>query len=915
MAMERRVDPDALLEVSRREEKGKLTVFLGAAAGVGKTYAMLESAHERLSESTDVVVGWVETHGRQETAALLEGLPVVSPRSIEYHGRTFQEMDLDALLARHPELALVDELAHSNIPGSRHARRYQDVEELLNAGVNVFVTLNIQHIESLNDVVARITGVRVHETVPDRLLEKADQIQLIDIPPEELLQRLQEGKVYVPEQAEQAVQKFFRPGNINALRELALRHTAERVDNQLRQYMRVHAISGPWPAGERVMACVSASPFSAQVIRTARRMAANLKADLLVAYVERVDRLSNDEEQEQLQSNLRLAEGLGAEVIHLSGDDVAAELLYLARRKNVTQLVVGKALHSPIRQLWRGSLVDRIIRGSTGIGVHIVPDMPRQRAVTRRPARGIYEANAPSAAYLGYVETLATVAVTGLFSWIFARPLGITNIALLFLLPVLYAATRQSKIPAILASLLGVLAFDFLFIPPRLSFTVQDVRYLLSFAIFVIIGMTTATLATRLRRQVEHTRKHAAMTESLYGLSRSIAAVNDTNQVIREVANCVAETVQGGVAIYLPARTGRLEQQVIIGRDAFRLSSENELAVATWVFEHGQTAGKTTDTLSGATGLHLPLKSESRTLGVLAVALDTPGQIPAEQRQLLEAVANLTALALTRLQFASEASRVLQLAESERLRSTVLNSISHDLRTPLASIIGAATGLLDDEGLYDDSGRESLLLTIKDEAIRMNTLVNNLLDMTRLESGALRIKKDWCDIQEIIGVALRRCHDILEGRPIAIDIPPGLLLVSADFGLIEQVLVNLLDNAVKYSPKDTAISLRVFRERDEIQVEVADRGPGLPAEDVRRVFEKFSRSDAVRHISGTGLGLSICRGFIEAHGGRIWAANRPGGGAVFAFTLPNSAEQPPNVPAAREGDEGDGKQQTPDSDH
>lgn len=876
---------------------------------------MLESAHERLSESTNVVVGWVETHGRQETASLLEGLPIVPPRSIEYRGRTFQEMDLDALLARRPELVLVDELAHSNIPGSRHARRYQDVEELLNAGINVFTTLNIQHIESLNDVVTRITGVRVHETVPDRLLEKADQIQLIDIPPEELLQRLHEGKVYVPAQAEQAIQKFFRPGNINALRELALRHTAERVDSQLRQYMRIHAISGPWPAGERVMACVSASPFSAQVIRTARRMATNLKADLLVAYVERVDRLSNDEEQEQLQSNLRLAEELGAEVIRLSGDDVAAELLHLARRKNVTQLVVGKTPHHPFRQLWRGSAVDRIIRDSAGIGVHIVPGNPREHTASRYPVRSPSGTRVRPSVYLAYLETLATVTATGLISWKLEEPLGITNIALLFLLPVLYAATRRSKIQAIFASLLGVIVFDFFFVPPRLSFTVQDVRYLLSFAIFVLIGMTTATLATRLRRQVDNTRKHAAMTESLYGLSRSIAAVNDTNQVIREVANCVAETTQGGVAIYLPTETGRLEQQVVMGPDASRLSSENELAVAAWVFEHGQAAGKTTDTLSGAAGLHVPLKSERRTLGVLAVALDTPEQIPAERRQLLEATANLTALALTRLQFAAEASRVMQLAESERLRSTLFNSISHDLRTPLASIIGSATGLLDDAGLYDNSGRESLLLTIKDEAIRMNRLVNNLLDMTRLESGALRINKDWCEMQEVIEVALRRCHDILGDRPVTIDIPPDLPLVSADFGLIEQVLVNLFDNAVKYSPKDTAISLRVFRERDEIQVEVADRGPGLPAEDVRRVFEKFSRSDAVRHISGTGLGLSICRGFIEAHGGRIWAANRPGGGAVFAFTLPNSAEQPPNVPAAREGDEGDGKQQTPDSDH
>lgn len=894
----RRPDPDDLLAEAKAENRGWLTVFLGAAAGVGKTYAMLGAAHERQADGVEVVIAWVETHGRQETEALVKGLPLIPPREMAYRGKVFREMDLDAVLQRRPQLALVDELAHTNIPGSRHTRRYQDVEELLAAGINVYTSLNIQHLESLNDIVAQITGVKVQETVPDRLLEEADQVQLIDLPPEELIERLREGKVYVPHQAEKAMQKFFRPGNINALRELALRHTAQRVEGQLDRYMRVHGIAGPWPAGERVMACVSPSPFSAQVIRAARRIAAGLRAEWLAVYVETPGcPPAADARRDQLSRNLHLAEELGAEVITLTGDDAAAELLDLAHRKNVTQIVIGKPLHPRWQEMWRGSLVDKVIRGSQGIGVHLIPGKAAPRVERPPRAAGWRRPGPPSRPYAGAVITVMLVTV---LDKMLQPAFDLINIALLFLLPVLFAAARWGRGPSILAAILGVVAFDFFFIPPVFSFTVADLRYLLSFAVFLGVAVITGTLATRLKAQAENARYREKRTAALYALSRKMAVATSLEDLLKTVVQTVAETIDGAAVVFMPGTGDGLAARAAAPSRPEAWLDDKENAVAKWVFNHGQLAGRGTDTLAGAEGLYLPLKAEENNLGVLGVKLRYPERhLAPEQRRLLEAFANLAALAILRLQLAAEAQQARCLAASEKLRTALFNSISHDLRTPLASITAAVTGLLEGEGVYQPEARQALLQTIKEGARRLNRMVGNLLDMARLESGMMQLNREWCDVEDLIGVVLGQLQEPLQGRPVPVAIPPDLPLVRADFTLLEQVLINLLENALKYSPQGSPIDITVRREDKELQVAVVDRGAGIPADDRERVFDKFYRLHSPRHVSGTGLGLSICKGIIEAHGGRIWAAPRPGGGSVFTFSLPLAEQLPAQIPLTR----------------
>lgn len=896
MEKEHRPDPEALLESIEQEKRGRLTVFLGAAAGVGKTYAMLEAAQERLKEGVDVVVGWVETHGRAETEALLEGLPIVPPRRLIYRGKEFLEMDLDALLSRRPALALVDELAHTNIPGSRHAKRYQDVEELLNAGIDVYTTLNIQHLESLNDIVAQITGIRVRETVPDRILETAE-IQLIDVPPEELILRFKEGKVYVPEMAEEALRRFFRPGNINALRELALRYAARRVDRQLENYMRAHGIPGPWPAGERVMVCVSPSPFSARLIRVARRMAEGLEAEWLAVYVDTPGRFpSREEEKERLAKNLRLAEELGAETITLSGEDVAEEILELARKRNVTHIVIGKPLHSRFWELIHGSVVDKVIRHSQGISVHVIPgkyqplDKSYFPSITR-PLSWTFYAGALGAALI----------VAGFCVW-WRYSLGLVNIAMLFLLPVLFSAVRWGVGPAVVAAIGGFLLFDILFVPPTGSFSVSDLRYIISFIIFVLVALFTGTLSNRLKAEVKSCRERGDRLAALYSLSRDIAAVAELEPLLEKITQKVAETLERPVALLLPDKEGKLQISASSRDYEKNFWDENERAVATWVFKNGHKAGRGTDTLSGAGGLYLPLQAGEGVQGVLGISLkgSLKGLQP-EQLRLAEAFAGLAALAITRLKLQREAQEARFLAESERLRSALFNSLSHDLRTPLASIIGAVTSLLEGDKVFDAATRRELLQTIKQEASRMNRFVSNLLDMARLESGLLKLRQEWVDIEDVIGVATSRLGEALKSRPLTIKVDPHLPLIKADFLLIEQVLVNLLDNALKYSPPGSEILLTVSCKDGWMEIAVSNKGPRLSSEDLERIFDKFYRLPTSPAVGGTGLGLAICKGIVEAHGGRIWASNHPEG-LTITFTLPLPGTGPGEIPPARVGE-------------
>lgn len=876
-----RVDPDALLNsLKNQENRGKLTVFLGAMAGVGKTYSMLRVAKDRLSDGVNIVIGLVETHGRSETKNMAEGLPMVPPLQTEYRGKTFWEMDLDTLLNLHPQVVLVDELAHSNIPGSRHAKRYQDVEELLESGIDVYTTINIQHMESLNDIVARITGVTVQETVPDRILEKAFQIQLVDIPSEELVQRLQEGKIYLAGQAQKALNKFFRLGNINALRELALRYTAQRVDQQLANYMQAHAIVGPWPVQERIMVCISANPEAGQLIRAARRLAARLQGEWLAVYVETPRRLPvSQEEKEALAKNLRLAEDLGADTITVMGSDVAEEVLEIAKNRNVSQIVIGKPVHTKLWEWIHGSVADKLINKSEGITIHVIPSKAKTTALLG-PVKNIIPKNYSFFPWLSIalMEGLVTAISSLLHSF-----LGPVNIVLIYLVPILISALRWGVAPAIAASFLGIIIFDFFFISPVLSFTVGDLRYVVSFIIFLLVAVLMGNISSRLHMQIGNARRREKSTHALYSLSKDMAAIDDLTTLVGTVRQRIRESIEGEIVIFLPDEKNKL----IIACPQNDFMEQNEQAVAAWVFDNGQIAGRGTSTLAGALSLYFPLKTEQKTIGVLGTKA-LSGEFLPEEKHLLEAFANLAAMAINRIKLAKQAKETELLAESERLHTALFDSLSHDLRTPLASIIGAVSGLIEGEDIYNTNERRELLSNIQHGANRMNILVNNLLDMARLESGRLQLNLEWCDIQDILGVAIQRLGDYLKKRNLQIEVAEDLPLIKADYVLIEQVLLNLLENALKYSPEKSVLQISVKRKDKQILVKVTNQGSNIPENQLEQIFDKFYRLPDSQKISGSGLGLTICKGIIEAHKGKIWADNQGEDTITFSFTLPLS---------------------------
>ena len=910
MEKEKRIDPDELLASLEKEGLGKLTIFLGAAAGVGKTYAMLEAAGEKLSEGMDVVVGLVETHGRAETDAMLKDLLVIPTKCLDYKGKAFCEMDLDGILSRCPEIVLVDELAHTNVIGSRHKKRFQDVQELLAAGIDVYTTLNIQHLETLNDIVAQITGVTVRETVPDKILETASQIKLIDIPPEELIQRLKDGKVYIAGQATEALKKFFRPGNISALRELALRYTAQRVDRQLESYMRVHGIAGPWPTGEKVLVCISSSPFSAKLIRVAKRMASSQNAEWLAVHVEPNLHLSKNEAQrDSLAKNIRLAETLGAEIMGLTGDNIAEEILELARKRNVSQIIIGKPDHSRFWDMVHRSVVDKVIRRSQGISIHVIPGSQQEVEQSRKSAgatvnhQGTNSQQLRTISVIPYIASMLMMILMYLIITPISSYLGVVNISMLFLLPVLFSAARWGRLPAVTTAAMGVLTFDFFFVPPTLTFTVADLRYLLSFAIFMLVGLITGTLSARLKKQVDYSRQRESRVSALYALSKDIAAVDKLEAVLESIASNVAGTLEGQVVLLLPNENNKLVLRKDSGSHHFL--DDSELAVAAWVFEKGQKAGRGTETLGAAAALYLPLSTEQGAQGVLGICFnESEAQFDPERIRLLEAFVGLAAMAINRIKLAEQARQALTLVDSERLRTALFNSLSHDLRTPLATIIGAVTGLLEEEGaVYSPEDRRDLLLTILNGADRMNRFFNNLFDMARLESGMLKLRKDWCDLQDILGVAINRLGESLTSRPLDIKIQPGLPLIQADGILIEQVLINLLDNALKYSEPGSQIVVTTQQRGKQLETTVSNQGQGIPEADLNQVFDKFYRLNSPLQVSGTGLGLTICKGIIEAHGGQIWAKNNKLGGVTMTFTLPLTLTKPfmGSIPEMNEG--------------
>jgi two-component system sensor histidine kinase KdpD len=866
---------------------------------------MLGAAHQRQAEGVDVVIGYVETHGRAETDALVKGLEVIPRRHVEYHGTRLSELDVDAVLARRPQLALVDEFAHTNAPGARHPKRYQDVLELLDAGTDVYTTLNIQHLESLNDVVAQITGVIVRETLPDRVLDECADIEVIDLPPDELIRRLGEGKVYVPDQAARAVRQFFRKGNLTALREMALRRAAERVDDQMRAYMQTRAIPGPWSASERILVCVSPSTLSERLVRSARRLADELDAEWFAVHVETPGGISSAS-RDRVARTLQLAEELGAKTTTMPGSEVVEATLAYARQHNITKVVVGKPLRPRWEELLRGSVVDRLIRNSGPIDVYVIsggaespPTATRDEWTPHRPWRRYAQSAVlvAVATLLGFlIDPALSVQKWDLAMRVFAtgqRPnevfftapaLEPTNLVMLYLAAVVICAIFLGRGPAMLSSGLSVLAFDFFFVPPYLTFVVSDAQYVLTFVGLFLVGLVISNLAARVREQVEAAQRRADELAQLYDLSRDLATAATLDDILLAVLRHVEQTFAREVIVLLP-ESGSLVARA--ASPALRID-ESEHAVADWVYQHGEPAGRNTNTLTGARLRYLPLKTAHGVVGVLGVKgpSDETRHLTPEQRRLMEAFASQAALAVERARLGEQARQAQMLQATEKLQTALLNSISHDLRTPLVSITGALSSLDEAGAQLDEAARRSLIENARGEAERLNRLVGNLLDMTRLEAGALRLAMEPCDVQDVIGAALDQLKDRLDGRPVQVRVPDDLPLVPMDFVTITQVLVNLLDNALKYSAAATPIEVEAHAAGGHLEVAVADRGIGIPPEDLVRVFDKFYGVQQPGRVSGTGLGLSICKGIVEAHGGFIAAENRVGGGTVITLALP-----------------------------
>ena len=886
---DQRPDPDELLmriqQVEARKHRGKLKIFFGAAAGVGKTYAMLDAAQLLRTEGVNVVIGYVEPHSRPETQALIDGLELIPPQILEYRGAKLREFDLDAALVRRPTLILVDELAHTNVQGSRHPKRWQDVEELLNAGINAYTTMNVQHLESLNDVVAQITGTIVRETVPDSILEEADEVELIDLSPEDLLKRLNEGKIYIPEQAQHALQNFFRKGNLMALRELALRRTAERVDNQMQAYRQDKTIEQIWPAGERIMVCISPSPLASRLVRAAKRMATGFHAEWLTVYVEtpQATRLADADRNRVIQT-LRLAEQLGAETATLTGHNVVEETLDFARKRNVTKIIVGKPMHSVWRDFLFGSVLNDLIRKSGSIDVYVITG---DATAASQPPDSIALLNRQWR-WKNYLYATAIILFCAVLASFMFPYFATANIVMVFLVGIVLVAVRYGRGPSVWASLLSVLAFDFFFIPPHLTFAVSDTQYLITFGVMLLVGLTISTMTARIKEQAEIARERERRTSNLYSMSREFAINSSASAITKAAVDHIEEVFKSDVVLFLPDADGELQSYG--SDDAIRNLNEQEKGVVRWVYDHGQEAGVGTQTLPGSNGLYVPLQTPQGKIGAVGVYLPLPHALfSPDQMHLLELYSNQTALALERAQLSEQTERAQVQIETERMRNSLLSSVSHDLRTPLAAITGAVSGLLESDKKHDPHSYE-LMQIAYEEADRLNRLVGNLLEMTRLESG-VEVDKEWQPLEEVIGTTTVRLDHVLQHHPLKTRIPDNLPLVPIDGILIEQVLVNLLENAIKYTPVDTPIDLSAWAEDKEIIVEVADRGTGLKQGDEKRIFEKFYRARPTT-TGGVGLGLAICRAIIEAHGGRIWAANRAGGGAVFRFTLPLDGEPP-----------------------
>jgi len=887
---DQRPSPDALLEAARREEGrvGKLRIFVGAAPGVGKTYEMLQTARARKKDGYDIIIGVVETHGRKETEALLDGLEIVPRRRVEYKGQWLDEMDLDAIIARRPQVVLVDELAHTNAPGSRHPKRYLDVEELLSRGIDVYTTVNIQHIESLNDVIAQITHVRVRETIPDAIFDRADAVELVDLTPDDLIDRLKEGKVYVPRQAERALTHFFSPANLTALRELALRRTAERVDEQLLTEMQARAIEGPWAAGERILVCISEDPRAAGLVRYAKRLADRLHGPWTALYVESRRALQLSEEQrDRVADTLRLAESLGGEGVTIpsAAGRIADDVIGYAQSNNVTQIVIGKSTRSRWFEILHGSVVHDLVRRSGNISVHVIAG----DAITGEPIARKTVRTADTGDSLDprpYVVALLAVGLAVVVGQLIRPWLGVENVDLLLLTAVVGVGVRYGLWPSLVAGVAASLCYNFFFLPPVYTFTITDPINVGAFFFFIVIAIIVSNLAGRVRTQAVVAMTRARTTESLYVFSRKLAGAGTLDDVLWATAYQTALMLKVHVVLLLPDNGSVVVKAGYPPEDTLDAA---DLAAAKWAWESDKPAGRGSDTLPGAKRLFLPIHTGRGRIGIVGIDSEKSGPLlTPDQRRLLDALMDQAAVAIERVRLVEDLDRAKRTAEADRLRSALLTSISHDLKTPLAAVLGAAGTLRGMSGDLDQRAKADLLATIIDEAERLNRFIANLLDMTKLESGAVVPNAALHDLGEVVGSALERTSRILAQHRVEVDLAKDLPMVEIDPVLFEQVLFNVLDNAAKYAPPGTTVRIQSWRDGDSVDLQVLDEGEGIPHTDLEHIFDKFYRARKVDRVrAGTGLGLAISRGFIEAMHGTITAANRSDrSGAVFTITLP-----------------------------
>jgi len=908
---EQRPDPDSLLAKVKAEEtkarRGKLRIYFGSSAGVGKTFAMLLAARQLRSEGHDVIVGVVETHGRCETAALLEGLEVLPLKTVAYRDRALTDFDLDAALQRHPALILVDELAHSNVQGARHPKRWQDVDELLAAGIDVFTTLNVQHLESLNDVVAGITNIRVWETVPDTVFDAADEVVLVDIPAEELLARLKTGRVYIPQQVERAADNFFRKGNLMALRELALRRTADRVEGDVQAYRVDKSIGSVWKTATALLTCIGPDDGAERLVRAAARLASQLNADWHAIYIETpaLQRLPAPR-RETILATLNLAQNLGATTAVVASPDVAESVIAYARKHNLSKLVIGR---DPARRLWpwqRSSgqklaslapdidLIEigrtsRDVKGGGIKPVAMAPTMDGPDSAERRRWKR-----------LRYVWAAVACGAVTLLSLPLAVHFVPSNIVAIYILVVVLVGVRFGRGPAALAAVLSVSAFDFFFVPPRFSFVVSDVQYLLTFCIMLAVGLITGQLTAGLRSQARVALHREERAAALYELARALSGAVQLDQVVKISDESIEHTFHASAALLLPDAAARLSMASARAEPSLAV----DIGIAQWAFDKAQPAGVGTDTLPGSEILYIPLRAPVQPRGVLALKARNRRllKIP-EQRQLLDTFAALIAIALERVHYVGIAQDAVVRMESERLRNSLLAALSHDLRTPLTILVGLAESLALTKPPLSTEQLETAE-AIQEEALRMSTLVSNLLDMARIESGDVTLNLEWQPLEEVVGAALEATRAMLRQHRVEVRLPRDLPLVRFDAVLIERVLVNLLENASKYTPAGCQVTLSAEVSDDQLEVSVSDNGPGLPAGREEAVFQKFTRGNRESATPGVGLGLAICRAIIESHHGKIVGTNRPAGGVTFSFTLPLGS--PPVAAAEAESEAADG---------